>query len=91
MNKVVLQSIENKAASNEQAKKIKNEKIEKQKVENEGYASRNIDVKMNREQAFAFRSIQRMLEDRDMHLKDGSPVNNKRRTVLWLIENFAPV
>lgn len=52
-----------------------------------GYVSRNIDVKMNREQAVKFKSILRKLEDENKRLKDGTPVNNKRRAVLWLIEN----
>jgi hypothetical protein len=52
-----------------------------------GYVSRHIDVKMNRDQASKFKSIMRKLEDENKQLKDGTPVNNKRRAVLWLIEN----
>lgn len=52
-----------------------------------GYVSRHIDVKMNRDQASKFKSLMRKLEDENKQLKDGTPVNNKRRAVLWLIEN----
>jgi len=59
--------------------------------EHVGYVSRKVDVKMTHDQATKFRSILRQLEDSDKQLKDGSPVNNKRRAVLWLIENYEPV
>lgn len=55
----------------------------------EGYAGRGIDVKMNYGQAIRFKAILRMLEDRSETLGDGSPVNNRRRAVLWMIENFS--
>ena len=55
--------------------------------ETTGYVSRHIDVKMSREQAVKFKSLLRKLEDENKQLKDGTPVNNKRRAVLWLIEN----
>lgn len=54
----------------------------------EGYLARAVDVKMKREQAIKFKRIQRSLEDSEATLDDGTPVNNKRRAVLWLIENF---
>lgn len=54
-----------------------------------GYCSRTVDVKMNANQALLFRAIIRQLEDQGAMLKDGSPVTNKRRAVLYLIENFA--
>jgi hypothetical protein len=53
----------------------------------EGYLPRSIDVKMNRNQAAKFREIARSLEDDGATLKDGTPVNNRRRVVLWMIEN----
>ena len=56
-------------------------------AETTGYVSRHIDVKMNRDQASKFKSLMRKLEDEGKQLKDGTPVNNKRRAVLWLIEN----
>jgi hypothetical protein len=56
-------------------------------IASEGYLPRSIDVKMNRNQAARFREIARSLEDDGATLKDGTPVNNRRRVVLWMIEN----
>ena len=53
-----------------------------------GYVPRQIDVRMSRSQAEKFKAIQRELEDAGATLKDGSPVNNRRRAVLWMIENY---
>jgi hypothetical protein len=53
-----------------------------------GYVPRNVDVRMSRSQAEKFKAIQRELEDAGATLKDGSPVNNRRRAVLWMIENY---
>ncbi len=57
----------------------------------EGYVPRQIDVRMSRSQAEKFKAIQRELEDAGATLKDGSPVNNRRRAVLWMIENYIGV
>lgn len=53
-----------------------------------GYVPRAVDVKMSRDQAVKFKSITRMLEDSGAELANGSPVTNRRRAVLWMIENF---
>ena len=57
-------------------------------VETPGYVPRAVDVKMNREQAIRFKGIARMLEDSGASLANGAPVTNRRRAVLWMIENF---
>lgn len=54
----------------------------------EGYIGRAVDVKMDHLQAVKFKAIARALEDRQAMLKNGSPVNNRRRAVLWMIENY---
>lgn len=54
----------------------------------EGYLPRHVDVRMNRTQAAKFRKLQRQLEDNGECLIDGTQVNNRRRVVLWLIENY---
>ena len=59
--------------------------------QSEGYVPRQIDVRMSRSQAEKFKAIQRELEDAGATLKDGSPVNNRRRAVLWMIENYIGV
>ena len=56
-------------------------------IDSVGYVPRQIDVRMSRSQAEKFKAIQRKLEDAGATLKDGSPVNNRRRAVLWMIEN----
>lgn len=53
-----------------------------------GYVSRTVDVRMTGSQPVKFKRIMRHLEDSGKTLRDGTPVNNKRRTALWLIENF---
>lgn len=53
-----------------------------------GFLPRAIDVKMNRAQAAKFKALMRELEDQGATLADGTPVNNRRRVVLWLIENY---
>jgi len=57
-------------------------------VETPGYVPRAVDVKMNRDQAIRFKGIARMLEDAGAELANGTPVTNRRRVVLWMIENF---
>lgn len=57
-------------------------------VPTEGYTSKSVDVKMNARQASKFKGILRHLEDSGLKLKDGAFVNNKRRAVLYMIENF---
>jgi hypothetical protein len=57
----------------------------------QGYVPQQIDVRMSRSQAEKFKAIQRELEDAGATLKDGSPVNNRRRAVLWMIENYIGV
>jgi hypothetical protein len=59
--------------------------------EPEGYLPRGVNVLMNRHQAGKFKSIARSLEDRGVSLQDGTPVNNRRRVVLWMIENYKEV
>jgi len=53
-----------------------------------GHVDRKIDVRMTGKQPLKFRRIMRHLEDTGKKLANGSPVNNRRRTALWLIENF---
>lgn len=53
----------------------------------EGYAPRLVDVRMNETQAVKFKALQRKLEDEGAKLADGSFVNNRRRAMLWLVEN----
>ena len=57
-------------------------------VQSEGYAARMVDVRMTGSQPHKFKQILRHLEDSAERLADGSYVNNNRRAVLWLIENF---
>ena len=52
------------------------------------HVSRNVDIRMTGKQPLKFRRIMRHLEDSGETLANGSPVNNKSRTALWLIENF---
>jgi hypothetical protein len=44
---------------------------------------------MNAQQASQFKSILRDLEDAGATLQDGTPVTNRRRAVLWMIEHMA--
>ena len=53
-----------------------------------GYVSRTVDVRMTGSQPVKFKRIMRYLEDSGKTLCDGTPVTNKRRAALWLIENF---
>ena len=57
-------------------------------VQSEGYIPRNVDVRMARSQAAEFRDILRDLEDEGAKLNNGNPVNNRRRAVLYMIENW---
>jgi hypothetical protein len=54
----------------------------------EGYIPRNVDVRMSRDQAIRFKQIGRMLEDNGAELANGTPVTNRRRVVLWMVENL---
>lgn len=53
----------------------------------EGYIPRNVDVRMNRQQATILRDKVRILQDSGARTADGRHVTNRAQAVRWILEN----
>ena len=75
----------------QQAKSKSKPKPQPKKTEaaplSEGYIPRNVDVRMNRQQATILRDKMRLLQDVGAKTADGKYVTNRAQVVRWILEN----
>lgn len=57
-------------------------------LESSGYIPRTIDVRLDAKQATKFKAMMRQFEDEGAQLSNGQFVNNRRRAVQYMIEQF---